>query len=525
MFEASFHLQRPPFGATPDPACLFATESNQGLFDELLLRSEAGQGIAIVTGPAGTGKTLLCRRLLIELPPALTRVSLSGASLLSRRALLQAVHFELNSPYVGREEQELRLGLVARLRGLVQSGRPAILIVDEAHLLGDRLLEELRVLASLVEGDQPLARVVLVGQPALEMRLLDPGLEALGQRIACQLYLEPLTRDESRDYIAYRLDWAGGSIDQLFTPDALELVVHASNGIPRCLNQLCDHTLLLTCAREESHVGRETVVHALADLRQLPLHWNDVPAEFSASHPDQDGDDSDEALSEEALSIDTDQTEQESESPASWLPDQESTTAFETANDATIGSFVAQSDTDGFEEELVDDRYAALDLLTPRVGRLIDAEILQGHRHSPADDLSMIPPQPPEIRFDPAFESPSDPLVEEEEVATPWPHMQVEPDPAVADEEIVQEVAELTDHQEFDVVTPDPEFRRVDQPEYDTVEPEVVSGPADPGAEWKGAAPELRQSAMHSEPQSGSGTIPPPNFRKLFSTLRRKLAR
>ncbi len=274
MYEAYFNLPRRPFSATPDSSCFFATEAIQEILDQLVLRAETGEGIGVITGAAGTGKTLLCRRIAADLAPRMTPVFLANANFPTRRALLQSILFELGRKYSGLEEQELRLAIFGMLRELTLVGRGAVLIVDEAHLLSDRLLEELRLLACLSEEGQPLARVILAGQPALEERLISPRLEALNQRIACQLYLEPLTRRESIEYVAFRIGWAGGHSAQMFDEGALDSIATAAAGLPRCLNQLCDHALLLTFVQEQSCVTAEIVAEALHDLRQLPLHWN-----------------------------------------------------------------------------------------------------------------------------------------------------------------------------------------------------------------------------------------------------------
>jgi type II secretory pathway predicted ATPase ExeA len=274
MYEAYFHLQKRPFSTTPDPSCVFAPEPVQELIDELILRAESGQGIAILTAPAGTGKTLLCRRIALEFSGRLTPIFLPNANFPTCRALLQTVLFELGKRYSGLEEQELRLAVFAALRESTRAGRGVVLIIDEAHLLSDRLLEELRLLAGLAEAEEPLARVILAGQPSLEEKLAGPPLEALNQRVACQVYLEPLTRQQSTDYIKFRTDWAGGECSRIFSAGALDRIAEACNGLPRCLNQLCDHVLLLTYVQEEPQVTAEAVDEALADLQQLPLRWN-----------------------------------------------------------------------------------------------------------------------------------------------------------------------------------------------------------------------------------------------------------
>lgn len=313
MYEAFFELSKRPFSATADASCFFAPVPVEETLDELILRAESGQGIEILTAAPGIGKTLLCRRLIAELHEKFVPVFIANTNFPTRRALLQAVLFELGQPYSGLDEQELRLELLSAVRGLAADGRSTLIVIDEAHLLSDRLLEEVRLLANLSDGANPLVQVVLSGQLNLEERLTSPALEALNQRVACHVYLEPFTRQQSIDYVAFRLNWAGGNCSRIFAPAALDLVAHACNGIPRCLNQLCDHSLLLAFVAESHQVGASFVEDALSDLKQLPLHWNNplpaavLPQEYrqaveigpathapqnTAEHHDQSGDSS-----------------------------------------------------------------------------------------------------------------------------------------------------------------------------------------------------------------------------------------
>lgn len=276
MYESFFGLKRRPFAATPDPQCFLASESIQAALDETVVCIEQGQGIAIVSAPAGTGKTLLCERLRSELGSPFESVLLRHASFLTRRALLQTILCELSHAYRQQDEQELRLELIPAIRALRPQREALVLICDEAHQLSEDLLEELRILSDLAEQGRPLVRLVLVGQLGLEETLASPGLEALNQRIRAHVCLETLDRAGTLDYIDYRLTWAGGRTEEIFSPEALDLVSRAADGVPRCINQLCDHALLLAYVAEQQPVPPAIIREALHDLRQLPLHWNET---------------------------------------------------------------------------------------------------------------------------------------------------------------------------------------------------------------------------------------------------------
>jgi type II secretory pathway predicted ATPase ExeA len=275
MYESLFQLKRRPFAAIPDPLCFLGTDQMQAAVDELVVCVEQGQGIAVVSAPAGTGKTLLCERLRAELQDTFEVIFLHHATFLTRRALLQALLADLNHSYRRHDEQELRLELLPAIRALNPKREALVLICDEAHRLTEDLLEELRTLSDLAEHGKPLVRLVLVGQPTLEETLAQPGLEALNQRIRAHVCLEPFDRATSMDYIDYRITWAGGRTDEVFTADALDHICRASEGVPRRINQLCDHALLLGYVAEQKPVAADLVLEALKDLRQLPLHWNE----------------------------------------------------------------------------------------------------------------------------------------------------------------------------------------------------------------------------------------------------------
>ena len=292
MYEASFDLKRRPFAATPDATCFLAAGPIQAALDEIVVCVQQGQGIAVLTAPAGTGKTLLCERLRLELDERYETVFLRHASFLTRRALLQTILCELSHAYHHPSEQELRLELFPAIRALQPKREALVLICDEAHQLSDSLLEELRILADFAEAGQPLVRLVLVGQHTLEEKLAQPGLEAFNQRIRAHLNLNTFDHSESLDYLDYRITWAGGRTDEIFTPEALDMIARASDGVPRCMNQLADHSLLLAYVAEQHPVNVELVREALNDLRQLPLHWNEPASlqSFSSSEPTHEDD-------------------------------------------------------------------------------------------------------------------------------------------------------------------------------------------------------------------------------------------
>jgi type II secretory pathway predicted ATPase ExeA len=199
------------------------------------------EGVALVVGPPGTGKSLL---------------------------LWQAILAEIGEPYRGIDEAELRIALVERIRGLAATGSGLVVLVDEAQTLPTRLIEELRLLTN-VPTPLPAVHIVLAGSTKLEELLGLPRMESLAQRIAVRSYLEPLDHAETVAYLRTQTKTAGCDWDALFAPGCDDAVFTATDGVPRLINQLCDHALVL---RGESTmpVTPAAIAAAWRDIQRLP---------------------------------------------------------------------------------------------------------------------------------------------------------------------------------------------------------------------------------------------------------------
>ncbi|HEV8068609.1 MAG TPA: AAA family ATPase [Planctomycetaceae bacterium] len=285
MFEPFFGLRKRPFAALPDADCFVPLEGICQAFDGLFQAAAEGRGIGVLSAPAGLGKSLVCQRLARELSANFRVVLLPSGNFLTRRSLLQAILFELGHSFVRMGDQELRLALSATLRALRPAQRGLVLIVDEAHLLAARMLEELRALLSFGEAGEPLVRLIVSGQLSLEETLSRPECDAFNQRIACQVMLPLLTREESSSYLTRRLAWAGVNVSEVFTRESLTAVCEAADGVPRCLHQLADHCLSLATTRSEKPIILRTVREALDHLKQLPLAWAEPTIGRATTNP------------------------------------------------------------------------------------------------------------------------------------------------------------------------------------------------------------------------------------------------
>ncbi len=275
MYESFFGLSQRPFAAAPLVERYFPASSIDGARQALSRCIERAEGCGLCISGPGMGKSLLLAVLGDQFSESFTAVLLSAGSWANRRELLQAICYELKIPYHGLDEGELRLALVNQLTRTDKHRRGIVLLVDEADTLSIPLLEEVRMLSNLVRGGEPCVRLVLAGNLRLEEKFASPQLASFNQRVTCRTYLEPFDRSETSDYVRFQIAVAGGRAEQVFDPAAVDAVYRASDGIPRLVNQMCDHALLLAYNQEQRPVNAVGVEAAWADLQQLPSPWQE----------------------------------------------------------------------------------------------------------------------------------------------------------------------------------------------------------------------------------------------------------
>lgn len=278
LYEPFYGLGEKPFSLSTDPRFLFKSASHTPVFQDVLAGIRRREGLVVLTGEIGMGKTTLCRSVLGALDRK-TFAAFVPDPFVSREDLLKILLVEfgvvsaddlMRGRLQGASRVELSYPLYEFLRSLEPLDAFAVLLIDEAQNLPESLLEEVRILADL-EGTRKLLQVVLIGQPELSSALRLPHMRQVKQRVTTHCELQPLDRDGVYGYVAHRLMVAGASADRLhFTPDALDLIFGATGGVPRVVNRLCDRTLQRGHAARATTIGTDMVWLAMADL-QLAL--------------------------------------------------------------------------------------------------------------------------------------------------------------------------------------------------------------------------------------------------------------
>ena len=271
MYTSFFGLNEKPFSITPDPRYLFMSERHGEALAHLVYGVTESGGFIQLTGEVGTGKTTLCRSLLLNRMPGNADVAVVLNPQLSAPEFLEAICEELgiDMPSSGGSIKALINALNEHLLQAHSEGRRTILIVDEAQNLAPDVLEEVRLLTNLETSKQKLLQIILIGQPELRELLARTDLRQLAQRITGRYHLEPLTREETNQYIEHRLQVAG-ALGEVFDAGAKRAVFKLSQGVPRLINVICDRALLGAYSQGVRTVNRRLVHRAAREITGEP---------------------------------------------------------------------------------------------------------------------------------------------------------------------------------------------------------------------------------------------------------------
>jgi type II secretory pathway predicted ATPase ExeA len=277
---AWYGLQKEPFSIVPLTNFYFHNEQHDQAFMRLKHAAEGMRGLAVLSGEIGTGKTLLARRLLESLAETDYEASLlvvlhadvTGEWLIRRIAQQMGVSSDAG------EKVAVLGALYQRLQEIASEGRKAVILIDEAHMLRSReVLEEVRGLLNLELPDAKLISIIFFGMPELTQCLASEP--ALQQRIAVRCHLRSFSPDVLADYVRFRLFHAGTS-QNIFHPEAMEVVYRYSGGNPRLVNVLCDNALFEGYVRRaELPLKGEIIESVASDLGIVPRVAQDEPAE------------------------------------------------------------------------------------------------------------------------------------------------------------------------------------------------------------------------------------------------------
>ena len=267
MYAAYFGLKENPFKLAPEPRYLFLSEYHREALNCLIYGIQEKKGFILITGGIGTGKTTICRSLLKSLDDSVETALIFNTAI-SDLDLLETMITEYGISLAG-EQRSKKIYVDALNEFLLQkfaAGKNVVLLIDEAQNLSHGVLEQVRMLSNLETERDKLIQIILVGQPELNNALMLPALRQLNERVTVRYELHPLSPQNIRNYIEYRLQVAGGPGSIRFTPGAYGLIYNFTEGIPRRINAVCDRALLIAYTKETFNINRKLVKLAVRDI-------------------------------------------------------------------------------------------------------------------------------------------------------------------------------------------------------------------------------------------------------------------
>lgn len=265
MYTSFFGFKCKPFQLTPDPEFLFLSRVHKRALTYLNYGITDNFGFILITGPIGTGKTTIIRTLLKKIPQEIKIARINNTKVTSHQ-LISMINDEFSLETKGRDKTQLLSELTDFLIQQYAEGGRAVLIIDEAQNLSVDMLEEVRLLSNLETDKSKLLQIILIGQPELNLTLSRPELEQLRQRIAINIHLSPLSREETETYIMHRLKIAGDKDAVKFENGAIDAIYNFSKGTPRLINIICEFALLAAFADERKIVDLNLIKEVAGDL-------------------------------------------------------------------------------------------------------------------------------------------------------------------------------------------------------------------------------------------------------------------
>ncbi|MDP2282597.1 MAG: AAA family ATPase [Pseudohongiella sp.] len=282
MYLEHFGIKELPFSLTPNTEFFLNMASYHKAYNMLMVSIANKEGFIKVVGEVGTGKTMLCRKVLntLEESPDTYVTAYIANPVLSPKGLFLAFAEELG---IAAETDVGHHSLLKRITNVLMeqaaNGRQVVLFIDEAHAMPEKTLEALRLLTNLETETAKLFQVVLFAQPELDEMLTHKSLRQLLQRITFSYKLESLDRDGLERYVMHRMATAGYNGGTVFSAKALDELFRASKGVPRIVNIVCHKALMVAYGRGERTVERDHMIKAISDTEgvSLPTRGNFRP--------------------------------------------------------------------------------------------------------------------------------------------------------------------------------------------------------------------------------------------------------
>ncbi len=283
--ESMFRV--PPFPAFPSASRYVNLGSLADALQRVVRSVDAREGLSLVIGPPGTGKSLLCSILTEHFSKDHEVVTLGETPIDSGAAMLRRVLHQLGVKLSSVPDNDLQLALIDRVCGKDSPAGGLLILVDEAQSLPCEVLESIRMTTNIMRRGEPRVSAVVCGGPRLDDTLTSGSMEPFTQRIATRCYLHPMSTNETREYIREAIRRCGAEPSDTITDEAISAVHHACSGVPRLINQLMTQAVDCAEAANRTLIGLHEINVAWAQLQQLPSPMLEEPSlgDFPGAKP------------------------------------------------------------------------------------------------------------------------------------------------------------------------------------------------------------------------------------------------
>jgi len=265
MYCEYFGLNDYPFLSTADRRFFYLSDSQSKARDYLSYLLVLRDGIVVVTGEPGIGKSVLVDQAIAGLPEKV-QVAHLNQTLLTHDEFLLSLCMQFGCIPECKDKPELYKAIKNYAMDQHLELKPVLLIIDEAQNLSPTVLEEIRLLANLEMFGRKLIQVILLGQPELAINITALPNDAFRQSVRLNYQLQPLTRDEICEYIDYRLYVAGNDGRLEFPRELIDGIMCYTGGVPRLINQLCDMMLVTAYINKTDQIDNYCLHSAIQKL-------------------------------------------------------------------------------------------------------------------------------------------------------------------------------------------------------------------------------------------------------------------
>jgi general secretion pathway protein A len=273
-YNRFYGFSEKPFEVVPDPQFFYSSPSHLSVLTSVINGIEGRENLVCVTGEVGTGKTTFVHFLLHCLEEKVKTALITYPSN-TFEELVSNILVSLDQEVVGETKQGLLDQLNGYLTERFREEETLVAIVDEAQNLPSEVMEEL---GTFYEGGRWVGRlqIILVGAPELEHKISTPRLRRFAREIGVRCQISPLTEEESMKYIDHRLKLAGSRSREVFTSEAISLIVRHARGFPRVINILCDNAFMIGYGLSKTRVDEDMVRQAIKDM-ETPTQQKLIP--------------------------------------------------------------------------------------------------------------------------------------------------------------------------------------------------------------------------------------------------------